>query len=173
MPFDWRHPISPHRWPIALGRGYRSRCYWSPQWEKTKIAKINWDFNSPYEASRVSRSSFRNSTATKTGTWMLRCSRRRSGFCMWVFSKSMPSWASFAAAWRGDGAFYLRRNTLATVLQALGVNVFDIRVYQRLGVQFSCARIEYVTWSEPWYDEVTWRKENHAAVHTPLLMDGI
>ena len=45
-------------------------------------------------------------------------------------------------------------------------------LYQRLGVQFSCAQIEWVAWWEPWRDEVTWRKENHAAVLAPLLMDA-
>ena len=45
-------------------------------------------------------------------------------------------------------------------------------LYQRLGVQFSCAQIEWVAWWEPWRDEVTWRKENHGAVLAPLLMDA-
>ena len=45
-------------------------------------------------------------------------------------------------------------------------------LYQQLGAQCSCARIEYAAWSEPWRYEVTCRKENHAGVLAPPLMDG-
>ena len=72
-----------------------------------------------------------------------RCPRRLSSFCMWMFSKSMPSWASFAAAWRGGRRLLFPSNTPATIVQALRRQCLR-HLYQRLGVQFSCAQIECV-----------------------------